>query len=230
MAIKFIAVKCPSCGANLPMEEGRTEMYCSCCGAKIIMTNENEHIYRHVDEAAIKQAETEQIVQMKRLEIIEKKRAAKEKRRKFKVILSIILGAIGLLGLAIGGISGNEDSAGYMVGMVSLLILMYMWFGDMVNHDKEDDDTDIYVGEKIRIPKNISDYTEQNYASIEAIFQKAGFTNIRSVALNDLKLGLLKKPGNVESITVNGKAITSGGKKVPSDSTVVISYHSMAVR
>ena len=117
-----------------------------------------------------------------------------------------------------------------MVGMVSLLILMYMWFGDMVNHDKEDDDTDIYVGEKIRIPKNISDYTEQNYASIEAIFQKAGFTNIRSVALNDLKLGLLKKPGNVESITVNGKAITSGGKKVPSDSTVVISYHSMAVR
>ena len=227
MAIKFIAVKCPSCGANLPMEEGRTEMYCSCCGAKIIMTNENEHIYRSVDEAAIKKAETEQIIQMKKLEIIEKKRVAKEKRRKFKVLLSIALGALGLLAIGIGSMSGDGDAPGYMIGMLSLLILMYMWIGEIGNHDK-DDEVDLYVGEKIKIPRGISNYEEQNYATVEALFRKAGFTNVRSVPLQDLRIGLLKKPGNVKSISVNGAEITTGGKKFPSDADVVISYHSMA--
>ena len=79
MAIKFTAVKCPECGATLPIEEGRKQIFCSYCENKIIMTNENEYIYRHVDEAEIKQAETERIIQMKKMEIIEK-RVQKEKR------------------------------------------------------------------------------------------------------------------------------------------------------
>ena len=53
MAIKFTSVKCPECGATLPIEEGREQIFCSYCGSKIIMTNENEYIYRKVDEAEI---------------------------------------------------------------------------------------------------------------------------------------------------------------------------------
>ena len=70
MAIKFTSVKCPECGASLPIEEGREKLFCSYCGVQIIMTNENEHIYRHIDEAKIKQAEVNQAVQLKKLEII----------------------------------------------------------------------------------------------------------------------------------------------------------------
>ena len=54
MAVKFTSVKCPDCGAVLPIEEGRNQVFCSYCGSKIIITNENEHIYRHIDEAEIK--------------------------------------------------------------------------------------------------------------------------------------------------------------------------------
>ena len=227
MAIKFVAVKCPSCGANLPMEEGRTEMFCSCCGAKIIMTNENEHIYRNVDEAAIKKAETEQIVQIKKLEILEKKRAAREKRRKFKVLISVILGALGLLAIALGSASGDDDAPGYMIGMISLEIVGFMWLLGIDSREKDDEDIDIYIGEKIRVPRSISNYEEKNYASIEALFRKAGFTNVKTVPLHDLRIGLLKQPGNVKSISVNGMEVTAGGKKFPSDAAVIIFYHSM---
>ena len=56
MAIKLNSVKCPECGATLPIEEGRTQIFCSYCGTKVIVTNENEYLYRHIDEAEIKHA------------------------------------------------------------------------------------------------------------------------------------------------------------------------------
>ena len=58
------------------------------------------------------------------------------------------------------------------------------------------------------------------------MFTNAGFHNIQCIPLNDLTMGLLKKPGMVESITINGRSVTSGGKKYSPDAAVVISYHS----
>ncbi len=72
MAIQFISVKCPNCNANLSVEEGRSFAYCSYCGSKVMIHNENEHIYRNIDEAGIKQAETDRMVRMKELEMEEK--------------------------------------------------------------------------------------------------------------------------------------------------------------
>ena len=54
MAIKMISVKCPDCGASLDVEEGRRQCFCSYCGAKVMINNENEYIYRTIDEADIK--------------------------------------------------------------------------------------------------------------------------------------------------------------------------------
>lgn len=65
MAIKFISVKCPECGASLPIEEGRKQVFCSYCGTKVMVTNENEYIYRHIDEADVKKAETDRIIRMR---------------------------------------------------------------------------------------------------------------------------------------------------------------------
>ena len=69
---------------------------------------------------------------------------------------------------------------------------------------------------------------KKNYSAIEAMFVSAGFTNVRCIALNDLTMGVLKKPGMVDSITINGREVTSGGKKYPKDAAVVISYHSLS--
>lgn len=219
MAIKFTSVKCPDCGADLPIEEGREKTFCSFCGAQIIAVNENEHIYRHIDEAKIKEAEMNQAVELKKLEIIERKRAAAEKTKKVKIIISVAMGIVGII-LMLAGVG--------MAGLVGLLVLegvMLIW----ILNDKEKED-DINFGDKVKVPSGISDYEKKSYVAIEAMFKGAGFTNIKCVPLHDLRTGLLKKPDTVESITINGKEITSGGKKFSPDATVIISYHSFAGR
>ena len=95
MAVKFTSVKCPECGANLPIEEGRERMFCSFCGTQIIMTNKNEHTYRHVDEAEVKRAETEQLIHLKELELEEKEN---ERNRKGRRIAFSIAGALAVFG------------------------------------------------------------------------------------------------------------------------------------
>lgn len=72
MGYQFISVKCPECGADFPLEEGRTMAFCSYCGSKLLVSNENEHIYHTIDEAGIKQAETDRMVKLKMLEMEEK--------------------------------------------------------------------------------------------------------------------------------------------------------------
>ena len=219
MAIKFTSVKCPECGASLPIEEGREKLFCSYCGVQIIMTNENEHIYRHIDEAKIKQAEVNQAVQLKKLEIIERKRAAAEKTKKIKIIISIVMGIVGIILMLAG--------AG-MAGLVGLLVLEGVMFIWIMNDGNKDDEIDF--GDKVKVPSGISDYEKKSYVAIEAMFKSAGFTDIKCVPLHDLTTGWIKKPDTVESITINGTEVASGGKKYSPDATVVISYHSFTGR
>lgn len=54
MSVKLISVKCPECGAALDIEQGRTQCFCSYCGAKILTHDDNEYIIRKIDEAELK--------------------------------------------------------------------------------------------------------------------------------------------------------------------------------
>lgn len=93
----------------------------------------------------------------------------------------------------------------------------------------KDDEDDMDYGDKAKVPSSINDFEKKNYSAIEAMFVSAGFTNVKCIALNDLRIGVLKKPGMVESITINGHRIVSGGKKYPKDAAVIISYHSFNI-
>ena len=150
MAIRFVSVKCPECGAALAIEEGRKQIFCSYCGSKVMIENENEHIYRNIDEAKIRQAETDRQVQLKKMEIIERKRAAAEKAKKTRLQLMVLLGIAAIVFICLGYVG---DNYGFTTpGMVCLIILMYMW---MAKEKDEDDDLDF--GDKVRVPAAISD-------------------------------------------------------------------------
>ncbi len=223
MAVNLISVKCPECGAVLNLEEEREQAFCTYCGTQILFYNENEYIYRHIDEAELKQAETDRLVWMKQMELAEKERADAEKKKARKIKISIIMATVGtimmMIGFLAGSATGDSDSGFYMLFLIGFLSLMsagYIWFFS----NKEDD------GDKAKVPSSISDYERKSYNAIEAMFVSAGFTNVRCVALNDLMIGLFKKPGMVDSITINGREVTSGGKKFSKDAAVVIFYHS----
>ena len=230
MALQLITVKCPECGASLNIENDREHAFCTYCGTKILIHNENEHIYRHIDEAEVKQAETDRIIRLKQMELAEKKRIDAKKNKAFKIRISLILGIVGslmaVIGYVGGYLSGDNDSGLYFVGMLGLLFLIsiiLIWF--YPNNEADDADFD----DKAKIPASISNYGSKNYHAIEAMFVSAGFKNVKCTALNDLAVGVLKRPGMVDSITINGRYISStmGGKKYPRDAAVIIYYHSL---
>lgn len=221
MAIKYNTVKCPQCEANLEIEEGRDKIFCSYCGAQVVATNENEYIYRHIDEAEVKQAETDRLIKLKQMEIAEKRRESEEKNRAFKIKMSIILGLIAMVFMGIG-FSGEHSIGFAFPGLIAIYALMFMWIS---GNNKEDADDD---GIKVKVPSIVNDYESKNYQVIENAFQSAGFKNVRCIALNDLTTGLLKKPGMVATITINGNEVTSGGKRYNPEVAVIISYHSFA--
>lgn len=135
MAISFISVKCPECGATLEIEEERKQIFCSYCGTKIMIQNDNEHIYRHVDEAKVKQAEADKIIKLKQLEMEEKKQDAKERKIKLKIKFSIILAVIGfvlyLLGEFINMLTGNDIICWF--GLLAFLGIACIWIADDKN-------------------------------------------------------------------------------------------------
>lgn len=218
MAIKLVTLKCPECGAMLKVEEGRKQVFCSYCGARILLDNENEYIIHTVDDAEVKHAETERMVELKKMEIAEKNNSDRQKRHYIKIIISIIIGII-----AIASFSFDDDS---FVGLFACIALLYMWINEISGNNKDEEGNNF--SEKVKVPNSISDFEGKKYIIIADIFKNAGFTNVKCVALDDLTIGLISKPDTVKSITINGQNIYSGGKKYYPDSPVVIYYHSFS--
>ena len=103
MSIRFISIKCPDCGADLSIEENRTQAFCTYCGTMVLVNNENEYVYRHIDEAGVAQAETDRIVKLKKIEMAEKYRLAAEKSKKFRITLSLTFAVIAVITLRARG-------------------------------------------------------------------------------------------------------------------------------
>lgn len=234
MSITLNTIKCPQCGADLYIEEKREKIFCSYCGTQILITNDNEYIYRHIDEAKIKQAETDRIVKLKQIEMEEKRSFTKEKIRALKIKISIVLGIIMIVALAFGFVkydSASDDipPGGVLLGAVCGVILLYMWaFGEM-NDSNSEKNLDIDDGDDgmVKVPEGIIDFQNKSYTAIEAQFKSAGFTNVKCMPLGDLRTGLLTKPNMVENITINGQFIQSFKKKYSPDASIIITYHSL---
>ena len=126
--INLVSLKCPECHAALAIEEGRKYCFCQYCGTKILIDDgSTSHTYRKIDEARIKEAEVKERIRLKELLLEEKKQAAKERRNKVKIIISVILGIIGLLFLTIGLSGGAATESIGIIGMAALSILIYIW-------------------------------------------------------------------------------------------------------
>ncbi len=229
MAVRLIAVKCPECGATLNIEEDRKQAFCTYCGTKVLIHNDNEYIYRNIDEARVKQAETDRIVKEKQMEFAERRWQAEEAKRKGRIKLALGLGAVGVLLMIVGQMAGkatgDSNSSFYMLAMVGMLIAEVGAIVAMSGKTEEETDGNIY-SDTAKLPDIAYNYERKDYRAIETVLRSAGFTNIKCVPLNDLAFSVLYKPGMVESVTINGKDNLSSTKKYSKDAKIVISYHS----
>lgn len=226
MAIKFISVKCPECGASLPIEEGRKQVFCSYCGTKVMVTNENEYIYRHIDEADVKKAETDRIIRMRQQELDAQLNAQNTGIRKILTTIWLILSLI-ILAICVVKIAFLDD---FITGFLMLFYVGgpviggggYLIF--KLIPEKESDKV-LLNGGGIRFPKDIMPLSDKNYESVRSALEAAGLTNVKCVNMHDVTLGLLQKPGKVESISVNGTNITTGGRVYMPNTPIIITYH-----
>ena len=124
MSTKFVSVKCPECNAALDIEEGRNQCFCSYCGTKIRIDNENEFIYRNIDEAKVKQVEADQLLRLREMELDEKE---KERTRKSKKIAYIVAAILFIAGIIV--FSTEAGFAGMFLILAGVLIAEFNFFG-----------------------------------------------------------------------------------------------------
>ena len=217
MAIQFITIKCPECSADLQIEDGRDYAFCSYCGAKVMIANDNEHIYRTIDEAGIKHAETERMIRLRELEL-EAKETEKSRLSKYiaygVALLCVIVGAIICIWAPLGGMWG-------------IIIGAYIAMFTMINSDDKKKKKKKYTGsDDVEITTPMMDCVDYHFNKAVQLYKNAGFININAIPLHDLTRFNQKKDGMVESITINGNDEFEEEEVYPKNANILITYHS----
>ena len=122
---RLLKLKCPNCNADLSFKEERENYFCEYCGTKLLLDNDNEFIYKHIDEAQIKRAEVEKLVKLKELELKEKEMEQKRLINKIMLIISLILGIGAILFFILAKILDEDALDG--IGIFACFILLFMW-------------------------------------------------------------------------------------------------------
>jgi uncharacterized membrane protein YhaH (DUF805 family) len=219
---------CPACGANFPVEAGRNQYFCTFCGSRIIVNNENEFIYRHYDEAKLKEAETDRMVKMHEIEMSEKGSLFRKVLTIVWLVVSVILLFVAV---SLTFIKANDEN---MPGWAhTLMFVMFVcapviaggaYLVFKVLPEKEAVSKRLRKG-GIVFPEWLEPFDERNVAAVLTALENTGFKNFTSVNLHDLKYGSPIKPGTVESIIVEGEEISFGGEIYDPESKIIVTFH-----
>lgn len=77
----------------------------------------------------------------------------------------------------------------------------------------------------LKVPASASNYKGQDYQDVMKELEDAGFTNIKTEAIDDLITGWLTKDGEIERISIDGNSSFSEGDRFKENAVVRIKYH-----
>ncbi|WP_430603741.1 hypothetical protein IGJ02_001311 [Enterococcus sp. DIV0724b] len=77
----------------------------------------------------------------------------------------------------------------------------------------------------IKTPASAKELKKENYEDVQKLFNQAGFEDIVLKEEADLKIGLLSKEGDVDSISIDGDTKFEKGDSFDKTAEVVIIYH-----
>lgn len=221
MSTKFVSVKCPECNAALDIEEGRNQCFCSYCGAKIRIENENEFIYRNIDEAKVKQIEADQLLRLREMELDEREKERTRKSKKVAYFVAAILFVAGIVALSI-----ETGFVGLFLIIGGALIAEFTFLG-VNNSGKKEKKRRILAAEEVQISEKMCSCKGQNYNSVAALYRSAGFEQITAIPLCDLNMFSSKKNGQVEEVAIDGDNDFDEGDIFRKTDKVTITYHSL---
>lgn len=192
------SLTCPKCGGNMELDLKNLRAECRLCGHTELIVDIDKAIADK--EATVRERERlQEETRQKKLEL--KYSDKKNKREHFgsnsKAVL-IIICVIAVIGAA-----------------------AYFYF----SHSKTES-AHVKNGD-LKLPISSSEIEEENYnfSDLHNTFINCGFKNVIPEKIEDVKVGLLKKDGEIEKVTVNGRTSFKKGEWVDKDAEIVITYH-----
>ena len=93
MAVQMISLTCPQCGANLEVASDREFLFCEFCGRKIAVADSNHqrYTYRQIDDARIKEADVQESIRLRELEIELIRMQDESRRKKFAIYAKLVV-------------------------------------------------------------------------------------------------------------------------------------------
>ena len=174
-------MKCPNCSASLTIQDDNRDFaFCEYCGTKL-MLDDYRSTHRVVDEAKIRQAETEKIIKLKQMELIEKQQIEKKRNKKTKMIISFGLAIFGFILFLISIISQSIEALGLMpLGFISICAILFVWEPEIKGENQSNNDLMI-LNDFVRVPDGIMGHKGMSYDMVAKMFENAGFHNIQLV-------------------------------------------------
>ena len=197
--MKLVETKCNNCHADLELDLENLQAFCPYCGHKLVFDFDVDKLIAEREKTKRAQDKLKESTRQKEMDIkyAEKKDRREARSRSMKIILA------GMLIIA-------------MIGIGAYFHISH------INKEKA-----LEANGYIRIPLSSSEIESGDYSAedLHTAFLRNGFTNVRLEKIQDIKIGVLKKDGELEKVTVNGQTSFNKDKLMPSDTEIVISYH-----
>lgn len=120
----------------------------------------------------------------------------------------------------------HKESMAIIIVLALLFIICIGSLNFMSITDKKEEESAIEAG-MIQVKQSSADMEGKKYQEVEAQLRSAGFTNIKTLDLNDANIFdiLSNKEYTVESVSINGDPKFYSSDYFPQSSEVIITYH-----
>ena len=198
--MKFTSLTCPNCNAPVKVENDRKYAHCEHCGTPFAVDDEIKRSERTVN---INKNKTYRKVDEARIHENDTFERIEIERLKYE--------------------AKKEKSSNFIIIFMILslfAILFFMWFQGHYESTPNSNE--------IKISASAENYKGRNYQEVVNELKAAGFSNIETVAVDDLITGWITKENSISQISINGDFKFSSGKIFPKDAKVIISYHTFS--
>lgn len=86
----------------------------------------------------------------------------------------------------------------------------------------------IFLNTKVTVPDSAKALSGKKYEVVVKSFKQAGFVNIKTKAVADLKVGILDKENTVDSVTIAGNSKFNKDDTFKRSASVLITYHTFS--
>lgn len=202
--MKQNAIPCPNCGSVMKKRKNSIDLICEYCLTEIFMGKEDP-----VAEKAKPNVQTVRTnnsgVEKAQIEL-EKQRLAQKhdsSQRNKELISKVLFPTI--------------------VVLASVFLIVFLF--DMLSNFDSNDGSIVEKTVNISMPFSAKDLKGESFVQVTAKLEDVGFKDIEQVKVEDLKFGILKKDGQVKSVTINGNEKFTDEDRFMDNSKVKVYYH-----